>query len=82
MDNIDRINAIVENLHEIKRAINSLPLAQNTIDTHCELRSIYLERLNGLKNLFVMCIGEFNIQESRIQRHIQQLKADKLPSDK
>ena len=79
MDNIDRINTIVENLHEMKRAINSLPLAQNTIDTHCELRRIYLERLSGLKNLFLLCIEEFNTQESRIQRHINQLQLDKLP---
>lgn len=81
MDIIERINRRVETLHGIKHAIEVLPYAHQTIDKHCELRRIYLDRLRSLRLMFVDAIEEFSHQEERVERHIQYLTSPDAPLD-
>lgn len=77
MDSIDLINRKVEALHSIKHSISTLPYSPKTLQAHSDLRVIYLDRLRSLKRLMEDCVAEFSLQESRIQRHINQLQLDK-----
>lgn len=77
MDSIDLINQKVEALHTIKHSISTLPYSLKTLQAHSDLRAIYLDRLGSLKRLMEDCVEEFSRQESRIQRHINQLQLDK-----